>query len=106
MDNNVEKEVEWGSKLSAYSANLGYGATLTSGQWYKDGTQVSSDYTTTQDDIGACFEYKGTLNCDDPNLNGQTVTAYTLNIIGKKTNDVVSMVKWNGFPMKLLVAVN
>ena len=97
VDNNVEKEVAWGSKLPTVSTSLKYDATLTNGQWYKNGTQVASDYTTTQDDIGARFEFKGTLNCDDPNLKGQPVTAYTQNIIGKKTNAVVSMVKWNGF---------
>ena len=97
-DNNVNTEVAWGSKLSTVAIpSLKYGATLTNGQWYKNGTQVASDYTTTQDDIGARFEFKGTLSCDDPNLNGQTVTAYTQNIIGKGTSDVVTAVKWNGF---------
>ena len=97
VNNNVKTEVAWGSKLPTVSTSLKCGATLTKGQWYKNGTQVASDYTTTQDDIGARFEFKGTLNCDDSNLNGQTVTAYTQNIIGKGTSDVVAAVKWNGF---------
>ena len=106
MNNNVKTEVAWGSKLPTVSTSLKCGATLTKGQWYKNGTQVASDYTTTQDDIGARFEFKGTLNCDDSNLNGQTVTAYTQNIIGKGTSDVVAAVKWNGFSDEITSAVS
>ena len=96
-ENDTNKTAAWGKKLPTVSTSLKYGATLTDGHWYRNGVQLTNDdYTTTQDDVDAIFEFRGTLNCDDKNLDGQTVTAYTLKVTGKKAS-VVSTVKWNGF---------
>ena len=96
-ENDINKTAAWGQKLPTVSTSLKYGATLTDGHWYRNGVQLTNDdYTTTQDDVDAIFEFRGTLNCADKNLNGQTVTAYTLKVTGEKAK-VVSAVKWNGF---------
>ena len=92
-------EVEWGDTLPSVTPSMKAGASLTAGAWYKNGQAVAADYKTTSADVGATFEYKGTLAGTNTSFDGSLVTAKTLTIKGKQATDtaIVSRVSWTGF---------